>query len=197
MANLLEIANLAWDQLYPEGTDETPISFEAFLATAKGEYAYQFLLWYWKEKRDEGVFNIPGDLSTQSEPLPVVDDAIDISHLEILSRLPDDRWLQNIGGLTCGCRYVKSNINQSQLLCDDDSMGDNFKTYLIVGTKIIFPKGTHADKLPIIYANSGKDVDGNIEVSDAIGGIVRTRLIEIYGGKTGKEDKTNNSDGDT
>ncbi len=79
----------------------------------------------------------------------------------------------------------------SQLMCEDDSLGDDAKTYFVVGKVIKFPNGTHKTPLPIIYANNGEKVNGQIEVDDAIGGIVRTRLIEIYGGKIGKEDKSN------
>lgn len=193
MANLLEIANLAWEQQFPLATDEVAISRESFISTAKNEYAYQFLLWYWKERGTEGVFNIPGNLSTESDPLPVVDNAIDISKLDILSRLPNDLWLQKIDKLTSDCLYVKSNINQTQLLKDDDSLPDNAKPYLIVGKKIIFPKGTHSDKLTIIYANSGQQVDDNIEVDEAIGALVRQRLNEMYLGKVAPTDKTNNT----
>lgn len=193
MANLLEIANVAWEMQFPLATDETAISLQSYIATAKGEYAYQFLLWYWKERATEGVFNIPGNLSSQSDPLPVVDNEMDISSLDILSRLPNDLWLQHIGALTSECKYVKSNINQTQLLQDDDSLPDDYRTYLIIGKKIVFPKGVHTNPITIIYANSGKDVDDNIEVDDAIGSLVRQKLNDIYLGKIMPVDKTNNT----
>lgn len=195
MSNLLEISDLVLHQLWPNPTDETPVSLQEILSTARLEYAYQFLLLYWKEKREEGSFNMPAELSTEVE-LDVVNNEIDISDLDIMSRLPDSIWLQNIGGLTCECNYVKSNINQSQLLCEDDSLPETWRPYLIVGKKIKFPKGTHSNKLSIIVANSGKEIDENIEVDDAVGAIVRNRLMEIYG-KVGMEDKTNNTQGQT
>jgi hypothetical protein len=43
----------------------------------------------------------------------------------------------------------------------------------------------------------GENVDGDIEIDDAIAAIVRTRLNEIYLGKIPKEDITNNSSSDT
>ncbi len=196
MANLLSICEIAWLQLYPTATDEAPITKEEFIETGFVEYAYQFLLWYWKEKGTEGVFNVPGNLSSEHE-LDVVDNEIDLSGLDIMSKLPNDLWLQNIGGLTTDCNYVKSNINQTQLLKDDDSLPQDYKTYLIVGKKIKFPLGTHKTPISIIVANSGKEIDGEVEVDDAIGAIVRTRLIEIYGGKIGLQDKTNNTAGQT
>lgn len=193
MANLAEIANLAWEQQFPLATDEVAISRESFIATARSEYAYQFLLWYWKEKRDEGVFNLPGNLYTESDPLPVVNNEIDISGLDILVRLPSDIWLAKVDKLTSSCNYIKSNVNQTQLLKEDDSLPDDYKTYLILGSKLVFPKGTHSDKLTIIYANNGSMVDENIEVDDAIAGLVRDKLNDTYLGKVAPTDKTNNT----
>lgn len=195
MANLLEIAEVSWKQLFPNPTDENAISKEEFIATAKTEYATQMWIQAKNEKNSEGYFNIPSYLLTEAE-LEVKNNEMDISSLKILRGLPEEMWLQNIGGIVCDCSYVKSNINLAQLMCDDDSLGDNFRTYYVVGNKIKFPKGTHSTKLPIIYANNGERVDNNIEIDDAIGGIVRRMLIEIYGGKIGKEDTSNNSRSD-
>lgn len=196
MANLNSIAELFWRQLFPNPTDETSISLQEIIETAKGEYSYQYLLWYWKEKREEGSFNMPADLATEKE-FNVVNNEIDISGLEIMSRLPYDQWLVNLGGLTCECRYVKSNINQTQLLCEDDSLPEDYKPYLIIGKKIKFPKGTHADKITMIYANNGADADGNVEVADELAALVRRGLAEIYLAKINPEDKTNNSSANT
>lgn len=191
MADLKSIAELSWRTIYPNPGDEGAISREEFLESAKLEYSYQYLLWYWRENAQEGVFNMPGDLATEAE-FDVIDNEVDISNLDIMSRLPGDKWLANVGGLTCDCKYVKSNINQTQLLCDDDSMPEDYKPYLIVGKKIKFPKGTHADRLTIIYANSGREIDDTIEVDGALGALVRVRLQEIYG-RPMPVDKTNNT----
>jgi hypothetical protein len=178
--------------MWPNPTDEVSISLEEVIESAKLEYSYQYLLWYWKEKGSEGTFNMPAELATEEE-FDVVNNEIDISELDIMSRLPADQWLANVGGLLCECNYVKSNINQTQLLKDDDSLPDDYKPYLIIGKKIKFPKGTHSNKLTIIYANSGRDVDGVIEVSNELGALVRRGLSEVYLGKVSQEDKTNNS----
>ena len=85
-------------------------------------------------------------------------------------------------------------MNLSKILCDDDSLPDDAFTFYPQGKKIIFPKGTHTTPLSIVYANNGEEIDDTIEVDDAIGGIVRRSLIEIYGGKIGKEDTQNDSD---
>ena len=191
MATSIEkVGNLCWLQL-GGGTDESRLTLGEVIATAKLEYAWQMLQLAWREKRDEGMISLPSYLAEQVE-LPVVNNEIDISKLKILKGIPDEQWLMNIGGLTCECQYVKSTINMTQLLCDDDSSGD-MKTYVVIGNKIVFPKGTHAKELSIIYANNGEDLNGNITIDDAIGGIVRDRVIEIYRGKTMPEDKTNNS----
>ena len=191
MANLLEVADLAWRQLFPNPDDETAVSRAEFIATTKNEFAYQQLLMVWKEKSDEGYFEVPSYLLTNVS-LDIVNDTADISGLSILRSLPQEVWLQNVGGLGCDCKYVKSTLNLSQLLCDDDSLDDAARTYIVMGKSIYFPKGTHITPLPIIYANNGIGVDGRIEIDDAIAGILRTRLIEIYGGKTGTEDTNQN-----
>lgn len=192
MADLKTIAQLAYDQLFPNPTDEEKVSRIDFLESAKLEYSYQFLLWFWKEKGTEGVFNMPGELATE-EDFNVVNNEIDISELDIMSRLPNDQWLCNVGGLVCDCKYVKSNINQTQLLCDDDSLPETWYPYLIIGKKIKFPKGVHKTPLSIIYANSGRQIYDSIEVDTALGKLVKDALISNYGGKVGTEDKANNT----
>lgn len=192
--DLRAVAELSWLQLYPHGAgDEAPITKEEFFESARLEYAYQLLQLYWKERREFGFFTIPSYLLTEVE-LPVENNEIDISTLKIFRSFSADFWLQNIGGITCGCTYVKTDVNVSQLMCDDDSMDEDVRTYVVIGNKIKFPKGVHKSPLTIIYTNRGGALSGDLEVDDAIAGIVRVRLIEIYGGgKTGQEDPTNNS----
>lgn len=192
MANLKETAELSWRQLYPNPNDETAISLEEFIATAKSEYAYEMWLKARNDKREEGSYDVPSNILVEKE-LDVKDGIMDISDLQILRSIPEEKWLQNIGGLNCECKYIKSDVNKTALLCDDDSLPDAARTYYVVGNKIKFPQGAHDSKLSIIYASSGEDIDDNISIDDAIAGIIRTRLIEIYGGKTGKEDVTNNT----
>ncbi len=192
MANLLSIAELAWRQLFPDPSDETKVKKEEFIATAKLEYAYQLWIKLMADKREEGYFEVPSYLLSETE-LEVKDNVMDISSLKIMRGLPWETWLQNIGGIECKCKYVKSTLNLSQVLCDEDSLPDGDKTYYVVGKKIKFPKGVDQDKLPITYANSGENIDGYIEVEDSLGGIVRRTLVEIYGGKVGSDDDTNNS----
>lgn len=153
------------------------------------------LLLYWKEKREEGFFNIPSNLLSTTK-LPVVNNKADISELGIFRGFPSDIWLQNVGGLGCKCKYVKTTVNMVQLTGDDDSLPDESRTFLPLGQEIIFPQGVHENPITIVYTNMGENVDGDIEVDDTIAAIVRTRLNEIYLGKIPKEDVTNNSSSD-
>lgn len=191
MSNLLEEAELAWKQLFPEGSGRPPVPKEDFIQTAKTEAAWQMWRLSKEEAAQEGVFNIPSYLLSEVE-LPVENNEMDISELKILRSFSDDSWLQNIGGVDCECVYVKSSINMSQLMCDDDSLG-SAKPYYVVGSKVKFPKGVHNKKLLVVYANSGEKINGRIEIDGAIAKLVRDYLIDLYGGKVGKEDVTNNS----
>lgn len=192
MADLKSVAELVWRQLFPDPTVRTKVKKGEVLASAKVEYAYQLWLKLMADKREDGYIDAPSYLLTEKE-LDVANDEMDISSLKIMRGLPWEIWLQNIGGVNCDCKYVKSTLNLAQVLCDDDSLGDSDKTYYVVGKKIKFPRGTHAKKLPITYANNGEDIDGKIEVEDTIAGIVRRTLLELYGGKIGSKDVTNNS----
>lgn len=195
--NLLESCELAWRQLFPDGSDETKIKKEEFIATGRGEYAYQLWLKMMAEKREEGAFSVPSYLLSEAELEIVANNIMDISGLKIMRSIPWETWLVAIGEIDCKCKYVKSTLNLAQVLCDDDSLDDNDKTYYVVGKKIKFPRGVHKSPLQITYANSGENIDGNIEVEDSLAGIVRRTLIEIYGGKIGVTDKTNNTNPET
>lgn len=195
MAELLSICELAWRQIFPSGKDESKVMKEQFIADGRTEYAYQLWLKIMAEKRDDGMVEVPSYLLSEKE-LEVKDGVMDISSLKIMRSLPFDIWLQNIGGYNCKCHYVKTSVNLTQVLCEDDSLDDDARPYFLIGKEIRFPKGSHSSKLPITYANNGETIDGRIEVDDAIGGIVRRSLIDLYAGKVGVEDKTNNSSSD-
>lgn len=190
--DLRTIGELAYRQLFPNPGDETALEVEDFIETAKALYAAEIMLQIWRERREGGTWLLPSYLVKQAD-IGINDDVADLKDLKILKALPDEIWLVNIGGLTCKCKYVKSTLYQTELLCGDDSMPDDTKTYFVVGTRIHFPRGTHAKTLPIIYADNGSSIDESIEVEEGIAGLVRVRLTELYTGKTGKEDTTNNS----
>ncbi len=196
MANLLSIAELAWNQLFPNSGDDAKIRVEEFIASAKSEYAYQVWL-KMKAEKAEGEFEVPSWMLSTAM-LEVVDDVMDISSLKVLRGLDSSElWLQNIGGIGCKCRYIKSTVNRAQLLCDDDSLPDDARTFIPIDKQIEFPRGVHTSPLPIIYINNGEKVDGKIEIDDVLGGLVRRGLLELYAGKTDKEDKTTNASSDT
>lgn len=192
--NLKEVADLSWSQLFPEASVQSKIPKESFIRTAYSSFAYQTLLMAWRTKAEEGYFEVPSYLLTEVE-LPIVNNEMDISGLKYFKALPTELWLQNIGGI-CDCKYVKSSVNISQLLCDDDSMDDATKPYFPLGRKLVFPKGTHKTPLSIIYANMGEDLNGNIEVDEAIADLIRTRLSEIYLGKVPPADVTTQNNPD-
>lgn len=191
MATLKEIAEVAYRKIFPKPSDETPVSREEFLSTAKTEYAYHIWRTSKEMGRAEGMFDVPAHLLISKE-FDVKDNKVDMSGVETLVSL--DNWIQNIGGVECSCRYVKRTINQQQIFCDDDSLDDHDRPYYLVGMVIYFPNGVHAEKIPITYARSIGDIDADkVHVDDMVGSIVRNRLEEIYLGKVGTEDPTNNS----
>jgi hypothetical protein len=192
MANLLSIAEQCWSQIFPRPNDEEAVDREDFVATAKNQYALEL----WKKiKEDKVVYgesDIPSYLLSEAE-MEVVDNEMDISSLNIMRSIDQDLWLQDIGGMNCECLYVKSTLNNTKALCDDDSLPDNAKTFYPQGKKIKFPLGVHKTQLKINYANKGETIDDNLEIDDMIAGIIRRSLIDIYGGKIGAEDNTNDS----
>lgn len=189
--NLKEVCELAWRQTFPNPGDETPITKEEFIRTGYSEFAYFTWLAFLNEKNLEGYAEVPSYLLTEVEK-DVVNNEMDITDLKTFKSLPQDVWLANIGGL-CDCKYVKSSVNLTQLLCGDDSLPDTTKTYYITGKKIKFPLGVHKTPLSITYANMGEDVSGSIEVDEAIASLIRDKLNSIYLGKVAPEDETNNS----
>ena len=191
MTSLQAIAEDIWLQI-GGGNDEARTQLEQVEQAAIIEYAWQMLQMAWRDKRENGEYIVPSYLSREVE-LKVVNNESDISKLNILKGLPSEMWLQQIGDIS-GCTYTKTTINQSQLMADDDSMPDDSRTYFVIGEKIRFPKGTHSDKLLMIYANDGSDLDGKETfVDDAIGALVSERLMAKYFGKVAVEDVTNNS----
>lgn len=183
-----EIAELSWAKIFPIGS-RAPIPKESFIRTAYAEFAMQSLLMAWKEKSDD-YYEVPYYLLAEVEK-SVENNEMDISDLKVFKSLPMQMWLQNIGGADCHCKYVKSTFNLTQLLCEDDSLDDESKTYYAIGKKIVFPKGTHAKTLKLTYANMGNTIEGDVEVDEAIASIIRDKLDAIYLNKIPATDTTN------
>lgn len=191
MANLKEVAEIAWRIIFPIPNDKTANTLEEFEAQARIQYSSSMWLYRAEMLLLDGFFFMPSFLLTETE-LEVVDKTIDVSKLDALTSLPNDLWVQNVGGLNCECNYVKTTLSLSQLLCDDDSMSDSDHLYYIVGKKIKFIKEPHKNILPITYANMGTSLDiRNIEVSDYIASKVMDKLLQLYG-KRMPADDTNN-----
>ncbi len=195
MASIQAIAQLAHRQIFPNPNDEVSITLVEFIETAKVEYAYRL----WEMNRTEwqqmGENNVPPNLLSFTN-LVVENGRANIKELKALRGLPGNAWIQSLGGIACGdCRYVLMDFNKWKLLCDDDSRAGT-KAAIPAGTEIIFPEGTWEKdgKVEMVYANTGTGLDGTTEVEDAIGGLVRRSLIDIYS-KRFPEDKTNNSSG--
>ncbi len=192
MANLKEIAELAFNQLFPNPGDEVAVDREDFVATAKTRYAYE--VWR-KIKEDKVVYGeceIPSWLLTEKE-FEVKNNQIDLTGTGIMRGIDEELWLQDVGGMNCDCVYVKSSVNKWKGLCDDDSLPDDAKIFYPQGLLIKFPLGVHADKLPVMYAKSAEDIEDVVEVDDVLGDIVRRALVETYGGRVGVEDEKNDS----
>lgn len=191
MVTLNSIAEEAWRQI-GSAKDEARIPLGVVQATALNEYSYQLLLLAWKERRDDGYYTVPSEILSEAD-IKVVNNEADISNLPILRSLPWESYIQGIDETNCDCKYIKSTVNLSKILCDDDSLG-NDKTFYLLGNKMKFPKGAHSPDLKLIYANDGSALNGEETfVSEAVGALVRQRLIDIYLGKTVPADTTNNS----
>lgn len=192
MASLKEIAQLAHEQIFSRSNDEAAISLEQFITTAKTQYAWEIWRMSKEEKRDEGVYNIPSVLLTPTT-LKVDESGIaDISNLNPLRSLTNDKWIVNMGGVL-SCKYIASNINNMQLLDDDDSLGEDAKRYYVTANQIRFPDGVFKNPVEMIYANDGLSLDEKeYFIDDVIAAVLRTKLIDIYKNK-GEEDLTNNS----
>lgn len=191
MASLNSIAELVYRQINPNFGDENGNLLAEYIASANLLYATQL----WKINRDdnyrEGQNSLPSNLLTPVT-LEIVNNEVDLTDVPAFFSMPNNSWLQSLGGFECGiCEYDIMDLNKYKLLCNDDSMV-NSKPAVIVGKKIKFPKGTYGkkDEIELIYA--GSSVNSDFEIDDVIGGMIRVSLFELYSKKF-MEDKTNNS----
>jgi hypothetical protein len=189
--DLREVAELSWSKIFPQGANNTAVSKEEFIRTAYSQFAFFTLQMAWKD-RAEDYYEVPSYLLTEVEK-EIANNEMDISDLKYFKSLPIETWLVNIGGIGCHCKYVKSTLNLSQLLCEDDSLDDATRTYFLLGKKIVFPKGTHKSPLKIIYANMGAGVDGSIECDESVASLILDKLDFLYLGKVAKADTSNNN----
>lgn len=196
MADLKEIAEVAYAQIYPNaGTSAPSVKREHFLSVARTRYAFEMYLLSKELSRSEGLFEIPTALLREAD-LAIVDDEADISSLKIFRSFEGDHWIGAVGGFACGCEYIKYSVNLNNILgCDSEYKG-NKRSYTVVGNKIKFPDGTHSKTVPIIYASNGTDLNDGILVDDAVADRVSEYLWKRYSGRI-PEDRTNNSNSNT
>lgn len=188
--DLNQIAQIAYDQVYPNAEQATSVKVEHFIETAKTRYAYEMFLLSKELKRADGEWNIP-DTLLREDTLTIENNEADISALKIFKSFEGGLWIAKLGDFSCDCGYTKHTVNLSNILCDDEYHG-NSKPYVPIGKKIKFPFGSHGKTVPIIYASSGEDVEGEIEVDDAIADRVGDYLWKRFTGKL-PEDRTVNS----
>lgn len=189
---LQETAELVFRQLFPNPSDETSITLEEFIATAKSEYAYTIWTLNRKELQETGENNVPPILLS-TEELVIEDKIADISEISALRSLQGNSWIQFIGTLG-ECSYVVMDLNKYKLLQDDESRNET-KAAVILGSQIYFPDGVYKSKEQIIFANTGENLDNRTPIDGAVAGVLRRSLFDIYSKKVA-EDKTNNSNSD-
>ena len=190
MSNLKEIAQVNYDQIYPNATAQTSVKVEHFISEALTRYAWEMFRISKEVKRSEGEWEIPSALLRRAN-IDVVDNVADISSLNIFRSFEGDSWISNIGGLDGECSYIRQTVNIASMLLDDEFLG-NSKPYTVIGNSIEFPKGSHKKTIPIIYASNGSDLDDEIEVDDAIGALVSEYIYKKFSGKF-PEDRTQDS----
>lgn len=181
MADLKSISQVCYDQVYPNATAQTSVKVEHFIEEAKVRYAWEMYRISKETKRAEGEWEIPSALFRQTN-LTIKDNVADISDLQIFRSFDGDIWIGNIGGIGSECNYIRQSVNISNMLLDDEYIG-NGHPYIVVGQSIMFPKGTHKQTIPIIYASNGEDADDKIAVDDAIGALVSDYLYKRFAGK--------------
>lgn len=189
MGNILELAELVWKNLNPNGSAQTATKKEAVISDAIIEYSAAMWIFSKEQAGNDGGFEIPSEMIAM-ETLPAKDNMVDISSLKIMDSLPNDQGIQFVGDFSCP--YIKSSLNQEHILKNDDSIGLK-KTFYRTGKKLLFPRGTYKDEVSITYAAMGtKEKPNDIQANDYVLSKVRDKLYQLYGLKV-PADHTENS----
>lgn len=194
MARIKSIAEIVYRRINPNGGDEVGNYLGEFIATAKLQYAT--LLWKLnrEDKYRDGVNEVPSEI-LQTAELEVIKNEADITHLKPLRNFGGNIWLQNVGQFDCGgCKYTVMSNREYNLLCNDPSRNENDKAVVPIGNKLIFKDGLHRkdETVNIIYAGNGSNFEDDLEIQEAVGGMLLEELLKFYGQKA-PEDKSNNS----
>lgn len=180
MADLKSIAQVNYDQIFPNATSQTSVKVEHLIEEAKIRYAWELFRIGKESKRADGEWEIPSALWREAT-IEIKDNQADISALNVFRSFEGDTWIGNIGGVGSDCKYMRLTMSLNQSF-DDDWMG-NAKPYIVIGKIIKFPKGTIGASLPIIYATNGTDLDDEIEIDDAIGALVSDYIYKKFSGR--------------
>lgn len=187
MASLLSISEVVYDQVFPNATPQTSVKVDHVIEEAKLRYAFEMWLRSKELARLEGEWEVPSAL-LRDATVKVENNEADISALKIFRSFEGDSWIQSIGEIGCDCSYVRHSMNVSKMLCDDEYLG-NSKPYIPLAKKIKFPKGAHQKELPIVYASSGEDIEGDVEIDDGIAALVSDYLFKRFANRL-PEDRT-------
>ena len=191
MADLHTIAQVAYDQVFPNADDQTSIKVQHFIEVAKTRYAQELFILSKESKRIDGKWDIPESLLRETT-LKIENNEADISDLKIFQSFEGHKWVGMLGRFgNDDCKYIKQTINLANIIDSEEYCG-NSKPYVIIGKKIKFPLGAHHDTESLIYASSGEDLDDSFEVDDAIGDRVGDYLFKRFSNKL-PEDRTDNS----
>lgn len=190
MANLLEIAQEVYDEVFPNPSPQNAVKFDHVLVVAKSRYAYELWLKSKNDAREDGGWEVPSALWREAE-IEVSNNKADISHLKIFRSYDGDAWLGSVGD-GCDCPYVRVSMNLYGVIgCDKEYLGNSLP-YTVIGNSIKFHNGAHSKTVPIVYASSGEDMDDNVEIDDAMSALVSDYLWKRFANKL-PVDRTNNS----
>jgi len=189
MVKLFSIAETVWRQIHPQPGDETSVLLAEVIASAKVEYAGVIAINAY-QLRAENEFEVPSEIIGVKK-IDIQDNVADLSNLKIVRGLPNDLWFISLTGEKCG--YVKTTASGHLLSNPQDIQPKKF--VYAVGERLIFPDGTQDKNATLVYADAGTDFN-DIPIPENLGMLVRQRLEQIYLGKVGREDLTNNSSSD-
>ena len=195
MATIQSVAELAYRQVFPNPQVTNDITIEEFIESAKLLYTRH--LWDINRinRQDEGFTSTNPNLLSFGT-ITIENNKADLAHLNAIDYFNGVAWIQQIGDIMEGCEacgYTLYDLPKYKALCNDDSVDKRKKPAVLVGKQMMFPKGSWKDSEPIIYVGSGDGLDDEVEVDNLAASFVRQSLVELYLGKKGPEDTTNNN----
>lgn len=167
MTDLRSVSEAIWRELNPyAGEGEVIILKEVVFEIVRNEYAYQMWAMAYAQMKDDG-FSIPSAI-LKSSTVKVENNIADISELNILRALPNDRWAVSLKG---ACRYIRVDSRTADTIDADDLP---HKRYQIFGDKIKLDD-TSDKEVEFEYASAGNFNEGFM-ISDEMAGIVSDKI---------------------